>query len=187
MLLDDINKQILRELFINGRENLTTINKKVLKNNQETMSHTGIKKRITKLENAGILHIQGNININKLNYKACFILLEMKNYDEVKKLIEAYTDCPRVFLLSHITGQYNLIMGVVGQSIDVLHRYINYCGPTNKDGILHSQILFVTSIETPKFLPLNLFSHQSQEYKCKNVCKECEAFLDGNCDGCSNF
>ncbi|MFW9821160.1 MAG: hypothetical protein ACFFE5_16265, partial [Candidatus Thorarchaeota archaeon] len=110
-----------------------------------------------------------------------------KNFDEVKKIINAYSNCPRVFLLAQITGRYNLIMGIIGQNIDVLHRYINYCGPTNKEGILHSEILFVSKLEAPEYLPLNLFSKKSQESECSNICKDCEAYLDGKCDGCGNF
>ena len=187
MILDDIDKQILNELFENGRESLTKLGDKISKENQETMSHAGINKRIAKLRKKEILKVQGNVNIKSLDYKACFILIEMKNYDEIKKIITCFSDCPRVFLLAHITGQYNLIMGIVGQNADVLHRYINYCGPTNKEGILHSQIFFVSNLETPKFLPLKLFSKDSQEYKCGNMCQECEAFLEGKCDGCGNF
>ncbi|MFX1504411.1 MAG: hypothetical protein ACFFDH_25860, partial [Promethearchaeota archaeon] len=146
-----------------------------------------VRKRVKKLEDLGILKIQGNINISTLNYKACLILLEMKNYEEVKNIIEAYSNCPRVFLLAQITGRFNIIIGIIGQNTEVLHRYINYCGPTNKKGILHSEILFVSSLNSPEYLPLNIFSSKSQEIKCKNVCKDCEAFFDGKCDGCGNF
>jgi DNA-binding Lrp family transcriptional regulator len=187
MKLDDIDKQILNQLYRNGRESLTSLNQKIYKTDKGIMSHTGVKKRILKLENSNVLKVQGNINLNNINYKACFILLEMRNYDEIRKIIECYKDCPRVFLLTHITGQYNILMGIVGQNIDVLHRYINYCGPTNKEGVLHSQILFISTIESPKFLPINLFSKESQENKCGNICKDCEAFIDGECDGCGNF
>ena len=187
MRLDDIDKQIINLLHENGRESLTNLETKVFKNENETMSHTGIKKRIMKLKKAGILKVQGNINLQELKYKACFILLEMKNYDEVKKIIKAYSHCPRVFLLSHVTGQYDLIFGIVGQNVDILHQYINHCGPTNKEGILHSQILFTSSMEVPEFHPLKLFTQESHECECGNVCKDCEAFLSGKCDGCGKF
>ena len=82
MKLDDIDKQILIELFSNGRVSLTDIHTKIVKTNKELMSHTGVKKRITKLEDSNVLKIQGNINISNLKYKTCFILLEMKNFDE---------------------------------------------------------------------------------------------------------
>ncbi len=187
MGLDNIDKQIINALYEKGRESLISIGEKVFKPDNDIMSHAGVRKRIKKLEDSKILKVQGNININTVKYKACIILLAMKNYEEVKKIVNAYYLCPRVFLLAQITGRYNLIMGIIGQSVDVLHRYINHCGPTNKEGILHSEILFVSNIETPEYLPLNLFSKKSQEAECSNICKDCEAYLDGKCDGCGNF
>ena len=187
MNLDNIDKQIIRELFEDGRESLTSLKENIFKSNNETMSHTGIKKRIDKLKEAGVLRVQGNINIDEIGYKACYILLEMKNFKATKDIIKAYSNCPRVFLLSHISGQYDLLLGIVGQNMDILHRYINHCGPTNKEGILHSQILFVLNFQSVEFLPLKLFTKESQECKCENVCERCEAFLSGKCDGCGNF
>ncbi|MFX1571490.1 MAG: hypothetical protein ACFFB0_01980 [Promethearchaeota archaeon] len=187
MQLDNIDKQILRELYKDGRQSLITISKNVVKSDKEIMSHTGIKKRIDKLQNSNVLKIQGNVNIENLNYKAMIILLEMKSYEDKKNIIKAYSKCPRIFLLAQITGQYNVIMGIVGQTVEVLHRYINFCGPTNKEGILHSDILFISQLDTPKYNPINLFSEKSQECSCGNMCKNCEAFLEGKCEGCGNF
>ncbi|MFX1588228.1 MAG: Lrp/AsnC family transcriptional regulator [Promethearchaeota archaeon] len=187
MQLDHIDKQIINALFLNGRESLTNLEKIIFKSKQETMSHTGISKRISRLEEADILKVQANANIKRLGYKALFILMEMRNYEEERKIIEAYSECPRVFLLAHVTGQYNLILGIMGQSIEVLHRFLNYCGPTNKDGILHSATIFVSELITPTFLPFNIFSSESKEQKCGNVCAECTAYLDGKCRGCGEF
>ncbi|MHA1704612.1 MAG: AsnC family transcriptional regulator [Promethearchaeota archaeon] len=185
--MDDIDKQIFRLLFKDGRMSLTDLAKNIVKSNQEIMSHTGIKKRLKKMQDSSVLKIQGNLNIKNLNYKCMFILLEMKNYESQMKIVKAYSECPRVFLLANVSGQFNIIMGIIGQNIDVLHQYINYCGPTNKEGILHSEILFVSDLRVPEFLPINLFSNTSQEDKCGNICKNCEAFLDGKCNGCGKF
>ncbi|MFW9877647.1 MAG: Lrp/AsnC family transcriptional regulator, partial [Candidatus Thorarchaeota archaeon] len=68
MQLDNIDRQILKQLFKNGRESLTNLEKVVFKSVNETMSHTGIAKRITKLEDSGILKVRANTNINKLQY-----------------------------------------------------------------------------------------------------------------------
>lgn len=187
MQLDNIDKQILRSLFQNGRESLTNLEKVIIKSDKETMSHTGIAKRITKLEDSGILKVQANTNINKLQYKALFLLMEMRNFEEVQNIIKAYEQCPRVFMLAQVTGQYNLILGIIGQNVDVLHRYINYCGPTNKKGILHSATIFVSELKVPKYLSLNLFSKESKESVCGNICKDCGAYLDRKCMACGNF
>ncbi|MFW9879167.1 MAG: Lrp/AsnC family transcriptional regulator [Candidatus Thorarchaeota archaeon] len=187
MPLDKIDKQIIDELYKSGRKSLLSLSRIITKSNREKMSHAGISKRISKLEETNILKIQGNLNVGELNYKIAFILMEMENYEKVKNIVDAYSECPRIFLLAHVRGQYNLIMGIIGQNMDVLHRYINYCGPTNKKGILHSAVIFASELLVPNFLPLNLFSGISKEYKCNNVCKSCEALLDGKCSGCGNF
>ena len=187
MPFDKIDKQILKALFKNGRKSLSSLSKIVIKSNQETMSHAGISKRISKLVDTNVLKVQGNLNVKELNYGIAFILIEMKDYEEVKNFLDVYSECPRIFLLAHVTGQYNLIMGVIGQDMDVIHRYINHCGPTNKEGILHSAIIFASELLVPNFLPLNLFSGISKENKCENICKACSAFLDGKCSGCGNF
>ena len=187
MPLDQIDKQILNALSNNGRESLSSLSKTITKSNQDTMSHAGIAKRISKLDDSSTLKVQGNISVKNLNYYVAFILMEMKNYEEVQKISVEYSECPRIFLLAHVTGQYNLIFGIVGQDVEVLRRYIKFCGPTNKKGVLHSAIIFTSDLILPKFLPLNLFSQESKEHKCENICKECEAFLDGKCGGCGNF
>ena len=187
MKFDSIDKQIVKALFKSGRESLTSLNNIIFKKNDETMSHTGIAKRITKLEDKGILKVQGNINISEINYKTLFILMEWSNYEEIRSIISSYSECPRVFLLAQVTGQYNLIMGIIGQNLDVLHNYVNHCGPTNKKGLLHSALIFGSDFILPKYLPFNLFSDKSNENNCGNICADCEAYLDGRCDGCGNF
>ncbi len=187
MLLDQIDKQILNLLFKDGRKSLSSLGKTVMKSNKDKMTHAGIAKRISKLKKLSILNIQGNLSAKALDYTVAFILMEMKNFEEKQKISEAYSECPRVFLLAHVTGQYNLIMGVVGQNIDVLRRYLNHCGPTNKKGILHSTVLLISDLLYPKFFPINFFSGISKEHKCGNICKGCEAFLDRQCGGCGNF
>ena len=187
MKLDKVDKQIIKALFNSGRENLTSLKDIIFKKDNETMSHTGIAKRISKLEDTGILKVQGNINITEINYKTLIILMEWSNFDEIRSIIGSYSECPRVFLLAQVTGQYNLIMGVVGKNLDVLHRYVNHCGPTNKKGLLHSALIFGSDFIVPEFLPLNLFSDTSNEQNCGNICSDCEAYLDGRCDGCDNF
>jgi len=187
MPLDNIDKQIIQALLNKGRESFNKLKDLTFKSGIEHMSHTGIRKRVAKLKDSEIMNIQGNLNLNKLQYYFAFIFLELEDYEKVKEIIEAYSDCPRTFLLTQVTGQFNLIVGVTGKNIDVLHTYLNHCGPTNKKGVLHSEILFTSNIQIPKFLPINLFTNISQEHKCGNRCKKCEAFLCGDCNGCGNF
>ena len=187
MILDSIDKQLINILSTKGRESLTELKERVKKPDEDTMSHSGVRKRIKKLEDNEIIKVQGNINLTTLGYQSAFILMEMKNYIEVQKVVDSYKHCPRVFLLAQVTGQYNLIIGVLGQNIDVLRRFLNLCGPTNKDGILHSALMFVSQIETPEYFPTRLFGNESFEHKCGNLCSNCEAFISSECAGCGSF
>ena len=186
-MIDNIDKQLLDILTKNGRESLTDIKDKVKKPDKEPMSHSGVRKRIKKLEDRGILKVQGNINPSALDFQAAFILMEMKNYIEVQKIKDGYKNCPRVFLLAEVTGQYNLILGVLGQNIETLRRFLNLCGPTNKEGILHSALMFVSNIVTPQYLPTQMYQRESHEEKCGNICEQCKAFNQGSCPGCGCF
>ena len=187
MTLDEIDKEIINALFEDGRSSLMQISEYLQESINVSMSHTGIRKRINKLKDEGVLGIQGNINFNALNLKAAFILMEMRNFEQVKNIIECYSTCPRVFLLAQITGQYNLILGFVAQNMENMHRYLNRCGPNNKEGILHSAVIFVSNIDVPNYLPLTVYKRQSGEQNCGNVCASCEAFMEGTCPGCGLF
>ena len=61
MQIDNVDKQIVNALFKNGRESLTSLKDIIFKTDDDTMSHTGIAKRISKLEDKEILKVQGNI------------------------------------------------------------------------------------------------------------------------------
>jgi DNA-binding Lrp family transcriptional regulator len=187
MDLDRIDKQILRILFKNGRKSYSKIRNDVLKSDNEKMSHTGIRKRINKLKKNNILKIQGNLNVNALDFVGAIILIEMENYDRTLEMIGFYSQCPRLFHLSEVSGQYNLALGFIGKNMDDLHKFINMCGPTNKKGILHSAIMYINEFIHPSFIPLNMFNEESKEDKCKNICCECSAFIGGKCLGCGNF
>ena len=57
MSIDQIDKQILIALFKDGRISLNSLSKTILKSNHDTMSHAGIAKRISKLDELGHLSV----------------------------------------------------------------------------------------------------------------------------------
>ncbi|MEJ2293699.1 MAG: Lrp/AsnC family transcriptional regulator [Candidatus Lokiarchaeota archaeon] len=187
MQLDKIDKSILDTLYSQGRRSLNEISKQVYFSSKQKMSHTGIAKRISKMEDAELLKIQGNINIENLNYKSAFILMEMQNFDDIKNIIQNYSKCPRVFLIAQVTGEYDLLLGIIAQNLEDLLNFIDLCGPTNKRGVLHSSVIVTSEIILPKYIPLNIFSQESYKNRCEKVCNYCNALLDGKCQGWSDF
>lgn len=165
--IDYINKQIICALFKDGKQNLQQLSKKIYKLDGTRMSNTGIKKRIEKLINKKILHIQGNINIQKLGYNIAFLLVELRNYENIINYNRLRFDCPRLFLLANITGKYQLIIGLVGRNLKEINNCINRCELISKNDfdIKNSEILFSSNLKIPKYIPLNLFCNL--EGKCK--------------------
>ncbi|MEJ2251268.1 MAG: hypothetical protein P8Y70_15755 [Candidatus Lokiarchaeota archaeon] len=187
MEFDEIDKQILRILFKNGRESYSKIKNNVFKPDNEKMSHTGIRKRIRRLKNKELLKVQGNINVNALNYVGVIILIEVENYERIVELTDYYSDCPRNFLFLEISGEYNLALGFLGRNINDLHQFLNICGPTNKKGILHSAIMYINNVVYPKFIPLDMFNVENKEKTCENICCDCSKFTDDISVGCGDI
>jgi len=178
--LDDIDKQIIHQLFLDGRQSNTQIGI----NLKSSMSHTGVQNRIKKLMDSHLLKIQGNINFNLLNTKVAFINVKLQKYDDIDKFINKFKLCPRIFLISKIAGQYHLKIGVIGRNMDDLNDFMNYCLLADTKLINSSEITFSSEISKPEFFPLYFFEINNKNTPCSKNCLECDSFINEKCYGC---
>ncbi|MHA1489429.1 MAG: GAF domain-containing protein [Promethearchaeota archaeon] len=169
--IDHMDKQILHELCKNGKISLQDLSEKIYKLDGELMSNTGIKNRIIKLIDSEILNIQGNINIQKLNYQIAFLLIELKRYEDIEKYKQLQSNCPRTILLAKITGRYHLILSLVGRNLEDINDCINNCELIRKNDIdiKNSEFLFASKIIIPKYIPLDFFRNLGLKSKCKKL------------------
>jgi len=179
---DHIDIKILKMLIDDGRQTLTQISKKT------TLSNSGIKKRVTKLNDSGILKIQGNFNLEAMDFKACIILLEVKNFKFISEISKAYNSCPYVFLVAEILSSFNLMIGLCGNGDQDLNNKLKLCGPSNSEGVLHSQIILISDFKLPQYLPLHLSLKKNEDINkpnsCGFKCVDCAAFIKNECKGC---
>ncbi|NVM17188.1 MAG: winged helix-turn-helix transcriptional regulator [Candidatus Lokiarchaeota archaeon] len=179
---DLIDRKILEMLIDDGRQSLTQISKEI------AMSNSGIKKRVSKLNKSGVLKIQGNFNLEAMEFKACVILLEIKNFEFISKIIKAYKSCPYVFLVAEILSSFNLMIGFFGNSDQDLNNKLKLCGPSNKEGVLHSKTILISDFKFPQFLPLHLSFRENEDIinnnSCGYKCIDCVAFIKNECKGC---
>jgi DNA-binding Lrp family transcriptional regulator len=176
--LDNIDKQILLQLYLDGRESKPLMAKNL------KMSHTGIQNRIKRLIDSKILKIQGNLNLNSLDLRVAYINIEFVKYDSVDKFIDKFIKCPRVFMISRITGHFHLKFGVFGKDIDDLNSFINYCLVDDRKLISSTEITFTSDFSKPEFIPINLFDINNQDTPCGKNCLKCEAYIGERCFGC---
>ncbi|KKK40581.1 hypothetical protein LCGC14_1095160 [marine sediment metagenome] len=178
--LDGIDKKILTELFKDGKKGLKQF--ELFKS--KVMSHTGIKNRISNLINSNVLKIQGNININELNYNLAFLLIELRKFEQLKRFIEYYSKCKRVFFVLTVSGKYHLLIGIVGKSFEAINNFVSYCSLVNDTDVAKSKLIFGSNLELPEFLPINLFGKKQEDFNCERLCEECDYFKEGLCIGC---
>ncbi|UCD00519.1 MAG: GAF domain-containing protein [Promethearchaeota archaeon] len=178
--LDDIDKEILNKLYSDGRQSNTQIGT----NLKNTMSHTGVQNRIKKLIDSNILKIQGNINFNTLNTKVAYVNVKLQKFDDIDKFINKFKLCPRIFLISRITGQYYIKLGIIGRNMDDLNEFINHCLLADTQLISLSEVIFASDISKPEFLPLTFFEINNQNTPCGKSCLECDSYINKRCFGC---
>jgi len=179
--IDEIDRQILFELYEDGTKSPNRM--KIFKGKNE-MSHPGKKNRYDNLIKSNLLKIQGNININELDCNIAYVKLEFKTLDVIDYHLSKYENCPRIFLISRLTGQYHLMLGLLGKNLDDLNGFLNYCILSKKDEIQTSEIIFATDVKKPQYLPLNVFNIDINHTGCGKDCKSCNAFTNKWCFGC---
>ena len=178
--LDGIDKRILTELFKDGKKGLKQF--ELFKS--KVMSHTGIKNRISNLINSNVLKIQGNISVNELNYNLAFLLIELRKFEHLKRFIEYYLKCKRVFFILTVSGKYHLLIGIVGKSFEAINNFVSYCSLVNDTDVAKSKLIFGSNLELPEFLPINLFGKKQEDFNCERLCEECDYFKEKLCIGC---
>ncbi|MFX0037789.1 MAG: GAF domain-containing protein [Candidatus Heimdallarchaeota archaeon] len=178
--LDNIDKEILYQLYLDGRQSNTQIGS----NLKNQMSHTGVQNRIKKLIDLNLLKIQANINFNSLNLKVAYINIKLQKYEDIDKFISKYKSCPRMFLLSRITGRYHLKIGIIGRNIDDLNDFLNYCLLADTQLINLSEVIFASDISKPDFIPLDFFEINNQNTPCGKNCVDCDSYINDKCFGC---
>ncbi len=179
---DEVDKQIMYQLYLDGKKSPLHMENDVFKANKKKMSHVGIKNRIAKLLDSKTLNIQGNVNFKKIGVKAAFIKFEFENFDFIDDFIEKYTHCPRVFMISKITGQFHIIICVMGMSLAEINDFVNQRILEDKKQIKSSSTVFASELIKPQFFPLKIVG---DFYENIYLNKTCKAFSKNLCNGCN--
>ncbi len=149
------------------------------------MSHVAVQKRIQNLEE-DLIKIQANTNINEIEYDSTYILIETKDYETQRRLIEKTKLCPRVRLMELLSGKYNILINVCTPAINESNCFIN--SVIKSDDMIRSyKILNSTHNVKPKFIPISFISEKSRKEDrapCGNNCLFCGMYKDGTCLGC---
>jgi Lrp/AsnC family transcriptional regulator for asnA, asnC and gidA len=181
MPLDKIDWKLIIQLQQDGR--------KTFKELGETIGFTslGAKKRVDKLLEKNQIQISAFVNPNALDLRLALILLETKDADATRKIINRYSGCPRIINLFTTMGGFNLVAIVMAEDQATLEsEAMEKCGLRSGEGIRRSEFFSIGKVDNTTFLPIKseALTKKMDVTPCGVHCNECISFQNEKCVGC---
>lgn len=149
MILDEVDKGILRLLVKDGRKPFSEIAKTM------GISNTMVHQRYTKMRDAG--YITGfNIELNdrKMGYEwSAFTGIMLKEDSDSESIISALKEIPEVTECYYITGQYTLYIRIVAKNSEHM-RKILYEKIDHIPGVLKTESLIDFGTAFKRVVPI---------------------------------
>lgn len=179
--MDEVDRKIISKLQQNGRTTFEELAKIV------GFSSMGVKKRVDKLLDKGVLKVSSLLNVKKLNLQAAVVLIEIESSEALQKFLQRFKDCPRVVYIFITLGGYNLIALIVAEDPDTLESIsMEKCSLRSSEGIRRSEFYPIGSIYYSPFLPIR--EHLTRKGRtitpCNVDCRPCDRYKIGKCVGC---
>jgi len=115
--LDGLDLKIIQALSEDGRKSFVDIAK------ETGLSPVGIKNRVERLIEDGVLKIQGVLNMEKIYSVSAHIEIEADN-KTISQLIEKFEKSPLVYHLVKTSGRYNLIVSIATPNLESVENFI---------------------------------------------------------------
>ena len=152
MMLDRVDKSLLRALQLDGRLSNVQLAKKI------SLSPPATHSRLRRLEKDGyIRQYAAVIDREKAGYDLlCFIhiSLQMHKVEQVEKFREATRRMPEVLECHHITGEYDYLLKVVLKNRKDLERFVvDKITPIPGVARIHTSLV-LTEVKATMALPL---------------------------------
>jgi DNA-binding Lrp family transcriptional regulator len=179
--LDEIDRNIISQLQLDGRTTLKDLSKIV------GYTSMGVRKRVNKLLEQGNISISALINVESLNLCVAIVLLEVESSKSMNKLLERFRSCPRVVNIFTTLGGYNITALIVAEDQSTLDSIsIEKCSLRSNEGIRRSEIYPISSVHYTPFMPVRQYLAEKEKAKspCDVNCGSCQRYKEEKCVGC---
>ena len=173
--IDLVDKQIIQLLTQDGRMKLVDIGDQLSVKGKQGYSHVGVKNRISKLIDSDTMRIQATVNLKKFNAVIGIQMIQTNTPKDEATIIEDFEDCPRILFSFKTLGKYNLVYGILAETIENLQIFVHESSPATKEGVLESFTMVSSAFLSPKFMPTKYFDLDTSD---------CQNFKKGLCHGC---
>ena len=179
--MDDTDRKIISQLQLDGRTTLEELGKIT------GLSSMGVKKRVAKLFEKGILKISALVNIEELNLQAAVVLIEIESSKAMQRLLDRFKNCPRVVHIFTAMGGFNIIAVVIAENRDTLESIsVEKCSLRSSEGIRRSEFYPIGNIHYSQFLPVREYLARKgmTHTPCNVDCVTCNRYKTEKCVGC---
>jgi len=179
--LDEVNRKIISKLQQDGRTTFEELAKIV------GFSSMGVKKRVDRLLERGVLKVSSLLNVKQLDLHAAVVLIEIESSEALERLLNRFKDCPRVVNIFTTLGGYNLIALVVAENQDTLESIsVEKCSLRSSEGIRRSEFYPIGNIHYSPFLLIreHLTNKKRTTTPCNVDCRPCKRYKTQKCVGC---
>ncbi|RLG53907.1 MAG: Lrp/AsnC family transcriptional regulator [Thermoproteota archaeon] len=176
--MDKRDVVIIRELLKDGRASFQSLGEKL------GISRVAVMKRLKNLIENEFVKVGAMINLDKLGFKIVAVSIEIANYKDLMKLIDAYKDCPRMICLLHTVGGYNLFALMYAENEDTLMSVLDSCSIRTRKEVRRSEVVIGKMIY-PLHFPICLSAGgEKEDAPCGVNCGKCERYMSEKCLGC---
>jgi DNA-binding Lrp family transcriptional regulator len=179
--LDEVDRKIISQLQQNGRTTFQELAEFV------GFSGMGVKKRVNRLLEKGILQVSALLNVKQLDLQAAVVLIEIEGSEALERLLRRFQDCPRIVNIFTTLGGYNLIALVVAEDQNTLESIsMEKCSLRSSEGIRRSEFYPIGNIHYSPFLPIreHLTHKERTTTPCNVDCRPCNRYKIQKCVGC---
>ena len=179
--MDEVDRKIISQLQLDGRTTLIELSRAV------GYTSMGTGKRLKNLVKRDVIKVSALLNIERLNFCAAIVLLEIESVDAMRKILERFKDCPRVVQIFTAFGGYNLIALIVAEDQETLESIsMEKCSLRSGEGIRRSEFYPVGKIHYSPFLSIrgHFAKTKRQISPCNVDCGTCERHKTKKCVGC---
>ncbi|MEK7482665.1 MAG: AsnC family transcriptional regulator [Patescibacteria group bacterium] len=166
---DKIDLKIIRTLCHDGRATFVDIAKEI------NLTPVGVKKRVERLLDRGVMNVKGSLDAKKFYSVSAAIGIEA-NPEAVDRLIKKFASCPLVYNLVKVSGNHNLVVGLIAPSLSRIHDLVEK-QIRSDTGIRLLEIDLGELPIVPKTHCLAGLADTSKKCPCPTHCNECEYFL----------
>lgn len=148
------------------------------------VSHTAVRKRVAKLVSRGYVAIEPLLNLKKLGFILALLFLEVASEKHLSKLLETFSECPRIISLFKTIGEYNLVALIYAEDAKVLDSILGTCMLRTMEGIRRSEVVLISDVLLNEYYRLKIPVRRLEKAPCGADCFNCERFRKDKCLGC---